>query len=69
MLFQFFSEDGAVASMLNLLSIYLDKDLQMLGSAESQGELNSDAGSNGSVEDVIVKVMCSKTQVWRDPTI
>jgi hypothetical protein len=61
MLFQFFNEDGAVASMLNLLSIYLDKDLQMVGSTESHGEFNSDAGSSGSVEDVMVKVMCSKT--------
>jgi hypothetical protein len=59
-LFQFFNEDGAVASMLNLLSIYLEKDLQMLGSAESHGVLNSDAGSSGSVEDVMVKVMCSR---------
>jgi hypothetical protein len=56
LVFQFFSEDGAVASILNLLSIYLDKDLQMLGSTESHAELNSDAGSNGSVEDVLVKV-------------
>jgi hypothetical protein len=55
--FQFFSEDGAVASLLNLLVIYLDKDLQMLGSAETHNELNSDAGSSGSVEDVIIKVL------------
>jgi len=53
---QFFSEDGAVASLLHLLSIYLEKDLQILGTVESYSELNSDAGSSGSVEDVIVKV-------------
>jgi hypothetical protein len=62
-LFQFFSEDCAVASVLNLLNIYLDKDLQMFGSTDlhGDGEFNSDVGSNGSVEDVIVKVMFSKT--------
>ncbi|PNF40949.1 hypothetical protein B7P43_G08853 [Cryptotermes secundus] len=54
---KFFNEDGAVASMLNLLSIYLDKDLQMLGSTDSHSELNSDAGSSGSVEDVMVKMV------------
>ena len=43
--------------MLNLLAIYLDKDLQMLGSKQPNSELaNSDAGSNGSIEDVMVKV-------------
>ncbi|KAJ4439022.1 hypothetical protein ANN_14978 [Periplaneta americana] len=54
---KFFNEDGAVAAMLNLLTIYLDKDLQMLGSAESHSEISSDAGSSGSVEDVIVKII------------
>jgi hypothetical protein len=54
---QFFYEDGAVASMLNLLTIYMDKDLQMLGSTDHHSEFNSDAGSNGSVEDVIIKVL------------
>jgi uncharacterized protein (DUF1919 family) len=59
-LIQFFNEDGAVASLLHLLSIYLEKDLQILGTVESYSELNSDAGSNGSVEDVIVKVLCQQ---------
>ncbi|KAJ9581373.1 hypothetical protein L9F63_023449 [Diploptera punctata] len=55
---KFFNEDGAVNSMLNLLDIYLDKDLHMLGSSEANSELtNSDAGSNGSVEDVMVKMI------------
>jgi hypothetical protein len=54
---QFFNEDGAVASMLNLLAIYMDKDLKMLGSTDHHSEFNSDAGSSGSVEDVIIKVM------------
>ncbi|PSN42597.1 hypothetical protein C0J52_08697 [Blattella germanica] len=55
---KFFNEEGAVTSMLNLLAIYLDKDLHMLGSTESHNELaHSDAGSSGSVEDVIVKMI------------
>jgi hypothetical protein len=56
-LLQFFNEDGAVASMLNLLTIYMDKDRQMLGCTDHHSEFKSDAGSNGSVEDVIIKVL------------
>ncbi|XP_021923025.1 armadillo repeat-containing protein 2 isoform X2 [Zootermopsis nevadensis] len=54
---KFFNEDGAVASMLNLLAIYMDKDHKMLGSTNHHSEFNSDAGSNGSVEDVIIKLI------------
>jgi uncharacterized protein (DUF1919 family) len=66
---QFFNEDGAVASMLHLLTIYLEKDLQMLETAESYSKLNSDAGSNGSVEDVIVKVLCQQHRSHSKGTI
>nr|CAD7260173.1 unnamed protein product [Timema shepardi] len=52
---KFFVEEGAIKSMLNLLTIYLERDLQMVRTAEKIS--SSDAGSNGSVEDVIIKII------------
>nr|CAD7426048.1 unnamed protein product [Timema monikensis] len=52
---KFFVEEGAIKSMLNLLTIYLERDLQMVRTTEKIS--SSDAGSNGSVEDVIIKII------------
>ncbi|GLH08473.1 Uncharacterized protein GBIM_13701, partial [Gryllus bimaculatus] len=51
-----YEEEGAVSSMLNLLSIYLEKDQQMQDLETHNHLISSDAGSNGSIEDVIVKI-------------
>ncbi|CAG2065300.1 unnamed protein product, partial [Timema podura] len=52
---KFFVEEGAIKSMLNLLTIYLERDLEMVRTTEKIS--SSDAGSNGSVEDVIIKII------------
>lgn len=43
-------------AMLNLLSSYLEKDIELMGLNQSEHYRN-ETGSSGSVEDVIVKVI------------
>lgn len=55
--------DGAMDTLLDLLQLYLQKDLD-LASKETEHHLQKEqglpleSGSDGSVEDVIVKVYC-----------
>ena len=65
---QLFNEPGAVSIIVSLLESYLEKDLEMsynLQNPESNtNNSNVESGSDGSIEDVIIKVR--KPQSWLD---
>ncbi|CAH1402753.1 unnamed protein product [Nezara viridula] len=54
-----YQEPGAMSSILNLLENYLDKDLEIMRASGPYGEgiKSPDWASDGSVEDVIVKMI------------
>ncbi|XP_063220147.1 armadillo repeat-containing protein 2 isoform X2 [Bacillus rossius redtenbacheri] len=55
---KFFSEEGAMNSLLGLLIIYLEKDQEMVDSPKGpSNNAQHNAGSSGSVEDVIIKTV------------
>lgn len=53
--------DGAMDTLLDLLQLYLQKDLDLAGqesepTPQRENILSLESGSDGSVEDVIIKV-------------
>lgn len=56
--------DGAMDTLLDLLQLYLQKDLDLASQdpehhPQKEQSLSLESGSDGSIEDVIVKVTCN----------
>ncbi|XP_049839067.1 armadillo repeat-containing protein 2 isoform X1 [Schistocerca gregaria] len=63
-------EEGAISALLELLSLYLEKDLYMDNSTATGTVSSSDIrGSTGSVQDVIVKVIRILANMSINPTV
>jgi len=66
---QMLESNSAMDSLLGVLALYLEKDLQQTDSQNptnrNQGNLaDQSIGSDGSIEDVIVKVRLQKENCW-----
>ncbi|KAG8307964.1 Armadillo repeat-containing protein 2 [Homalodisca vitripennis] len=66
-----YEEPGGLSAILGLLENYLDKDLEMMSASDDSDLLLStpELGSDGSVEDVIIKMIRIVANMCLHPTV